>query len=315
MMENINGYIVDKPFSTVGAGTASWTIARKNGLEYFLKRFNTPKYVPACFEFCQKYEERKTTLYAAIRNLDNGNLVVIEDFFHYETYYYIATQIVHETSITAEQAHSLPKDKLQIIMKTLVHCMAQLERGGIVHADLKPANVMLKPTVSGFYSLKLIDFDSSFFVSDPPQDKEDLEGDMTYLSPEVLMRMCGADVALTSKIDVFATGIMFHQFLSDKLPEFGAEYDSVCEAVANGAEVRIDSSIPDEYQKLIRAMLSCDAEDRPTFSDVFQQLCAIEETAKPKEEEKKGCAVASLVKAENKASVGGNPWMQKAGKL
>ena len=186
-MENINGFIVKNPFSTVGAGTASWTIATKNGQEYFLKRFNAPKYVPSNYEYCQHYEERKNKLYAAIRKLNNGNLVVVEEFFHHETFYYIATQRVHESSITAEKVHTLPMEKRQIVMKTLAHCMMQLEKGGIVHADLKPSNVMLKPTVGGFYSLKLIDFDSSFFESEPPTNKDDLEGDMTYLSPEVLI--------------------------------------------------------------------------------------------------------------------------------
>lgn len=314
-MENINGYTPLKPFSTVGAGTASWTIAVKNGQEYFLKRFNSPKYVPSCLEFCQIYESKKRALYEAIRKLDNGNLVVIDDFFHHDTFYYIATQRVHESSITAENAHSLPQDKLFIIMKTLVHCMMQLERGGIVHADLKPSNVMLKPTVGGFYSLKLIDFDSSFFVSDPPTDKEDLEGDMTYLSPEILMCMCGEEMELTSKIDVFAAGIMFHQFLSNKIPEFDNEYDSVCEAVANGSEVRIAATIPASLRRLISCMLSFKAEDRPTFEEVFRYLCAYEmakETPLKKSIEE---PASSFEKKEQPTLPSKNPWMKKAGSL
>lgn len=314
-MENINGYTPLKPFSTVGAGTASWTIAVKNEREYFLKRFNSPKYVPSCLEFCQTYETKKRALYEAIQKLDNGNMVVIDDFFHHDTFYYIATQRVHESAITAENVHSLPKDKLFIVMKTLVHCMMQLERGGIVHADLKPSNVMLKPTMGGFYSLKLIDFDSSFFVSDPPVDKEDLEGDMTYLSPEVLMSMCGEDMALTSKIDVFAAGIMFHQFLSNKIPEFDDEYDSVCEAVANGSEVRIAETIPAALRRLISSMLSLKAEDRPTFEEVFGRLCAYEMAKDDSSIESIEDLAASLKKKEQSASLSKNPWMKKAGNL
>lgn len=313
-MENINGYTPLKPFTTVGAGTASWTIALKNRQEFFLKRFNSPKYVPSCLEFCHTYESKKRALYEAIRKLDNGNLVVIDDFFHHDTFYYIATQRVHESSITAENAYSLPKDKLFVIMKTLVHCMMQLERGGIVHADLKPSNIMLKPTISGFYSLKLIDFDSSFFVSDPPTDKEELEGDMTYLSPEILMSMCGEEMALTSKIDVFAVGIMFHQFLSNRIPEFDNEYDSVCEAVANGSEIRIDSTIPASLRRLISSMLSLKAEERPSFDEVFKYLCAYE-TAKDDATEKMEGAIYSSKKSAQMVLTGKNPWMKKAGSL
>jgi serine/threonine protein kinase len=314
-MENINGYHPTKPFSTVGAGTASWTIAIKDGQEYFLKRFNSPKYVPSCLEFCNEYEAKKNALYNAIRELNNGNLVVVEDFFHWDTYYYIATQRVHETSITAEQVCKLAKDKLMVLMKTLAHCMMQLERGGIVHADLKPSNVMLKPTVGGFYSLKLIDFDSSFFVSSPPAEKDDLEGDMTYLSPEVLMCMCGEDIELTSKVDVFATGIMFHQFLSNKLPDFDSEYDSVCETVANEGEVRIAESIPTSFKSLIGSMLSRDPANRPTFEEVFNNLCAIDSAGMPESESSARRLEIHHEKIAGKNATVKNPWMKKAGAL
>ena len=313
-MEDINGYMPLRPFCSVGAGTASWTIAVKNGREYFLKRFNSPKYVPSCLEYCRTYEAKKRAIYDAIRRLDNGNLVVIDEFFHNDTFYYISTQKVPESTITAENAYSLPADKLLVIMKTLVHCMIQLERGGIVHADLKPSNVMLKPTVGGYYSLKLIDFDSSFFVADPPADKEDLEGDMTYLSPEVLMCMCGDDVALTSKIDVFAVGIMFHEFLSNRLPEFNNEYDSVCEAVANGSGVSIATSIPESLRELIADMLSFKAEDRPDFEDVFRRLCSCElAVAVPHTSSE--AIHAAPTRLVQPVPMGKNPWMKKAGNL
>lgn len=314
-MESINGYVPLKPFSTAGAGTASWTIAKKDGREFFLKRFNSPKYVPSCLEYCMAYEAKKRALYEEIRKLDNGNLVVIEDFFHCGTFYYISTQRIPASSISAENAYSLPRDKLFVIMKTLTHCMMQLERGGIVHSDLKPANVMLKPTVGGFYSLKLIDFDSSFFVSDPPKDREDLEGDMTYLSPEVLMNMCGESHPLTSKIDVFAAGIMFHQFLSNKLPAFDGGYDSVCEAVANGSEIGIDPGIPLPLQSLISSMLRFNADDRPSFSDVFKGLCAYEAPEKVVEEEDAKITGTPERRSAQPVSPGKNPWMKKAGNL
>lgn len=278
-MEVINGYVLQRPFSSVGAGTASWTIAYKDGKDYFLKRFNAPKYVPSCAEYCHAYEVKKNKLYAAIKSVNNGNLVVIEDFFRWETFYYVATQRVREDSVTAERVHLLPMKVKWIIMKTLTHCMMQLEKSGIVHADLKPSNIMLKPTGSGYYSLKLIDFDSSFFEEDPPEKPEDMEGDMTYLSPEMLMGMCGQPVRLTSKIDVFAMGIMFHLFLTGRLPSFDSDYDSVCEVVANGGTVHLSSLIGSQERSLIVQMLRCDPEQRPCFSEVFAQLVAIEQAA------------------------------------
>lgn len=311
-MEIINGYQPLREFTSVGAGTASWTVAQKNGKMYFLKRFNTPKYIPACYDLCREYERKKNAIYSTLKSLDNGNLVIIEDFFHWDTFYYITTQLVPEASVTAEEIHSLPHDKRLILMKTLAHCFSRLEKGGIVHADLKPSNVMIKPTVGGFYSLKLIDFDSSFFVSDPPTDPEDLEGDMTYMAPEVLMGMCGEEVKLDCKVDVFAMGLMFHQFLCGSLPMFDRDqFDCACEAVANGDELSLNNRIEPQFRSLIERMLKLDPDLRPTFESIFRDLSASTDTRSVEKVD----SIKSEPMKVDQVKKAGNPWMKKGGNL
>ncbi len=57
------------------------------------------------------------------------------------------------------------KDFLRLLLKALV---ATSERG-IVHADLKPDNILIEMDNSGVTNLKLIDFGSSFLFSSPPR--------------------------------------------------------------------------------------------------------------------------------------------------
>ena len=151
--------------------------------------------------------------------------------------------------------------------------------------------------------------DSSFFVSDPPAESDDMEGDATYLSPEMLMGMCGEKVELSSKLDVFAAGIMFHQFLSGELPKFDSDFDSLCEAVANGGEIELHEDVPAGYRELILAMLEAQPGRRPIFGDVFRTLGGLP-VPEPVRRKEPGETVSKCAQAAKQ-----NPWMKKAGRL
>lgn len=283
MFQEINGYRLLAPFTTAGAGSARWTFAEKDGEEYFLKEFLSPVYPVDSTPMpdgvrarrkaqCAEYESCKNELYQAIARADNGNIVSVSEFFRHEAKYYIVTRRVEGAAITAEKACELPGDRIRVMVRTLVHSLLQLERAGVVHADLKPTNIMLKPTRNGFFSLKLIDFDGSFFVDRPPQDCEELQGDPVYLSPEMFLAMRGESVTLTSKIDVFAAGLIIHEMFSGRLPGFPDEYDYPFEAVLEGAELALDGNVPDEYRGLIADMLGADPDARPGFEEIFAHL-------------------------------------------
>lgn len=283
MDQYINGYRLLSPFTTAGAGSARWTFAEKDGVEYFLKEFLAPVYpvdsipMPDAIRAsrraaCEAYEMNKSALYRAIREADNGNIVAIHEFFRNDAKYYISTPRVNEASLSVGQIAALPLEKLRIIIRVLVNNMQRLESAGIVHADLKPTNIMIKPTLSGFFSLKLIDFDGSFFVNDPPADCEDLQGDPVYLAPEMFLAMSGENMPLTSKVDVFATGIIIHELLSGELPAFGPEYDYVFEAALEGANIYLSDRIPADFRAIITDMLNVDPDKRPSFAQLFARL-------------------------------------------
>lgn len=283
MDQYINGYRLLSPFTAAGAGSARWTFAEKDGVEYFLKEFLSPVYpvdsipMPDSIRAnrrvaCEEYEKNKSALYRAIREADNGNIVAIHEFFRNDSKYYISTPRVNEASLTIDQLCKLPIEKLRIIIRVLINNMMRLEKAGIVHADLKPTNIMIKPTLSGFFSLKLIDFDGSFFADFPPADCEDLQGDPVYLAPEMFLAMSGESMPLSSKIDVFATGIIIHEMLTGELPAFGPEYDYMFEAALEGARIYLNDKLPEDIKALIADMLNVDPAKRPSFTQVFARL-------------------------------------------
>ena len=69
-------------------------------------------------------------------------------------------------------------------LRNLLKAMAALSARGIVHADLKPDNILVETDGDSLRSLKLIDFGSSFAFNSPPRTLA--LGTPEYMPPEAL---------------------------------------------------------------------------------------------------------------------------------
>lgn len=286
MADRIRDYEPFTPFTTVDSGSARWCFAVRGSRQYFLKEFLSPCYpLPSAdisesrraslTRFCEGFEARKRRLYQGLRDAANGNIVVVEDFFREGSKYYCASERIDTSASHApEQISRLAPDKKRLILLILAHSMARLGRAGIVHADLKPSNVLLKPTVEDFFSLKLIDFDAGFFEDEAASiEAEEFTGDPVYLAPEMFRAMRGDGVLPTQKVDVFAAGLMFHQFLCGRMPDFDHTRCAYpYEAVLDGRPLAPDSALEEPFRGLIESMLRLDPKERPDFQEIFQAI-------------------------------------------
>lgn len=276
------------PLTNRNSGFSKWGTAIKEGKKYFIKEFLSP-IMPdetsplsqalreeKCLEAYQFYKE-KSELYAAIRSADNGNIVYIRDFFSWQSHFYITTEFVETNGISWGFIHELPLEKIELILKVLVYSVSRLHEKKIIHGDLKPDNILIKETVDGFFTVKLIDFDSSMFEGSCLESNDDIQGDTVYLAPEAFLGIIGENCVLTTKVDIFALGIIFHQYLSGLFPFFSDEYDYLYEAVLDGAKYTISPDIPEKYRLLISKMLTRNPEERPNLNEV---LCWITENEK-----------------------------------
>lgn len=279
----IGGYRLTKPLSSANSGFAKWSFAVKDGVEYFIKEFICPVYprvnspitqemLKKKIEECEAFYWEKNELYRAINAASNGNIVLVKDFFRFGTRYYLVTDKVEISKIKIGDIASLPFEKKLIILKVLTHSVNSISSKGVVHGDLKPDNILIKQTSAGFYTVKLIDFDSGFFESKQPTNIDNIQGDTVYLAPESFLKIIGENVGLTTKIDVFALGVIFHQYLCGKLPSFSKEYDYLYEAVLDDEEITLDNSIPQYLRDIIEMMLMKDPNQRIGLTSVFSCL-------------------------------------------
>lgn len=280
----INNYSFEKPLTSDNSGFSKWGFGTRGGKTYFVKEFLSPTY-PADDKvyteekkkskivLCTKYVEQKKKIYEALRKVTDGNLVVVEQFFRVGAKYYISTQAITGSPLSITDIASYPFiDRLQLCC-SVAHAMARVHEKNIVHADIKPDNILVIPTRLNGLKPNIIDFDCSFFENESPKLGEELNGDMVYLSPEVFLHLAGIESNLTTQIDVFALGLLFYQYLTGTLPVFDkTKYQYAYEAILDGKELGLNAVKNETCQALIQKMLNIDPKNRPQIRSVFNTL-------------------------------------------
>lgn len=283
-MEQLGNYVITSSFTNQNAGYSVWGFADKDGKEYFIKQFierkypandtvSSPERIQKKIKECRQFENNKTKIYQVLNNSSDGNAVRVEEFFRIESKYYIAMQKINSIYQNISDIVSLPQDEIKRLCSIIAHAMASLHKGGLIHADLKPDNVLFTKSASGKLTAKIIDFDSSFLETDPPKPGETIIGDFHYFSPEACRTIWGEEVELTCKMDVFALGILFHQYFTGELPGYNTKESSYSgEAVAKGEVLTISGKLPDDIAALLKDMLDADPQKRPSADVVFHVL-------------------------------------------
>jgi serine/threonine protein kinase len=146
-----------------------------------------------------------------------------------------------------------------------------LHSKGIIHGDLKPANILLDQA----YTAKLCDFG----MSSGGSSKVFFSGGGTpgYMAPEILVG--GAtDTERSSKLDIWALGCTLWAMVEIKEPfedllELGPSIFWIAEFVTSGKRLSLESL---DWPPVLRAMvLACwdsNAELRPDVFSMRQQL-------------------------------------------
>lgn len=138
---------------------------------------------------------------------------------------------------------------------------------GIVHRDVKPANVLLTFDDDGSrVNAKLGDFGvASIGPAEAIADDEIVTGTVAYLSPE---QARGEEVGPAS--DVYSLGLVLLQCFTGVLAFPGPPQHSALARLID--DPAIPDSVPAEWAPLLRAMTARDAAGRPDIHDVALAL-------------------------------------------
>jgi serine/threonine protein kinase len=283
----IHGYRLLGDFTTAGGGQSCWTFAERGASQYFIKEFLSPKYpvdgAPGSAatkakqrDACAQFEAHHRKIMSALEPLthEGGNLIVAIDFFRNGSRYYKVTEKVDVTDWDVEDVARLPLSARLLLMLTVAHSLKVLHQVGLVHGDIKPPNILVKPLEGGRFGTKLIDFDNAVIGGEPLPPPDQLVGDMAYYSPELLQYLNepSPGTSLTTASDLFALGLVFAQWLNGRLPEFPSDARYASVAVARGERLVVPRGEAPDVAELVETMLASAPSDRPSANDLHAAL-------------------------------------------
>lgn len=147
------------------------------------------------------------------------------------------------------------------ILRECLVGIAALHRGGIIHCDLKPSNIMVKRTGQ----VKIIDIGSAFWVGRPPLAQPCT---LEYAAPEIL-----AGQRATPQSDLASLGYMLIEMLSGSRPFAGMHFEQIIQAKLSILD-RLPALLPlEEFQfsepliQLLRGLLHPDPRKRFTTAE------------------------------------------------
>ncbi|MBO3460232.1 trifunctional serine/threonine-protein kinase/ATP-binding protein/sensor histidine kinase [Aetokthonos hydrillicola Thurmond2011] len=181
----------------------------------------------------------------------NGYTLVMEDFGGISLKDYLTNN---------NNTESL--DEFLQIAIDLTTTLDYLIRYGIIHKDIKPANILINPKTK---QVKLIDFSIASLLPRETQtliSPNTLEGTLAYISPEQTGRI---NRGIDYRTDFYSLGVTFYELLTKQLP-FQSEdaMELVHYHIAKTAPSvhEINSNIPYVLSEIVSKLMAKNASDR-----------------------------------------------------
>uniref|UniRef100_A0AAR5Q9W5 non-specific serine/threonine protein kinase n=1 Tax=Dendroctonus ponderosae TaxID=77166 RepID=A0AAR5Q9W5_DENPD len=158
------------------------------------------------------------------RSVNDFNIVRAYEFFEHKAHLCLVFEMLEQSLydfLKQNKFSPLPLKYIRPILQQVLTALLKLKQLGMIHTDLKPDNIMLVDPVRQPYRVKVIDFGSASYVSEPVCN--------TYLqtryyrSPEIILGM-----PFSEAIDMWSLGCVGAElFLGWPLYPGSSEYDQI----------------------------------------------------------------------------------------
>ena len=174
---------------------------------------------------------------------------------------YLVTEYIPGESLDQRIRRSgrLDPASLQNIASGVAAALAAIHAAGVVHLDLKPANVILSPS-----GPRVIDFGVARALDDPAEDAV-FAGTPGWGAPE---QVAGGEV--TPAADIFAWGCLVAYAGSGRHPFGEGDAETMAERVRHG-EPEV-GALPQPLDRLVRQALDRDPARRPRARELLLRL-------------------------------------------
>jgi len=209
----------------------------------------------------------------ALSSLNHPNLVTIYEVGEAQGLHFIAMELVEGQTLSSLRDKLSVKELLAIVVQ-VAEALGAAHQAGIIHRDIKPDNVMVRPDgyakVLDFGLVKLREVEP--VPGAPNHTKLGVAmGTLAYMSPEQ-----AAGEPVDQRTDIWSLGVMLYELAAGRKPFTGETRQATINAILStqpNSVVTTNPSLPPDLDRILNKALDKDRELRyQTASDFRTDL-------------------------------------------
>ncbi|KAJ1108297.1 hypothetical protein NDU88_005673 [Pleurodeles waltl] len=167
-------------------------------------------------------------LLKAMKGVDSeeSHIVQFYEYFHDELKFYLVFELLEQNLFEYQKENNfapLPIRHIRTVTTQVLKALSKLKELSIIHADLKPENIMIVDQARYPFRVKVIDFGSASIFSEVRYVKEPYIQSRFYRSPEILLGL-----PFCEKVDMWSLGCVMGELqLGWPLYPGNNEYDQI----------------------------------------------------------------------------------------
>jgi serine/threonine-protein kinase len=199
-------------------------------------------------DFTEDAEQMRPRFYReakATARLQHRNIVTVFEFVEDQNQPHIVMEFLRGLPLAKRMAAApalMLDDKLDIVAQ-LCAGLGYAHQQGVIHRDVKPANVFLLEDGT----VKLLDFGIAKLTTSTLTRQGDVLGSASYMSPE---QVSGSD-SVDGRADVWSTGVVLYELLAGRKPFQGETPTNVIVKILKEDPTPIETIVPNLPKQLI----------------------------------------------------------------
>jgi serine/threonine protein kinase len=220
-------------------------------------------------DFSEDTEQMRPRFYREAKSaakLQHRNIVTVFEFAEENNQPHIVMEFLRGSPLSSRMEEHPPltlDDKLDIVTQ-LCSGLGYAHKEGIVHRDVKPANVFV--LLDG--TVKLLDFGIAKLATSTLTRQGDVVGSAPYMSPE---QIAGAQ-DLDGRSDVWSTGVLLYELLCGRKPFDGEGLTTVIAGILREQPKPVDQFCPGLPKQLIDCVSKALEKDRDRRYQTAEEL-------------------------------------------
>lgn len=270
VLPEIPGFVIVRKLGQGGAGTVYEALQISIGRKVALKLLSQDRLPPAAMR------QRWLTEARALGQIRHPHVVRLLDAAEYESQMYLVLELISGGTLKSRMTSPIPIREAVRIVESIARAVDVLHRAGIVHLDIKPANILLDTSDSEDIS-QVIPLLSDFGISycsdetSPGSDRNfggGPRGTPSYMAPE---QIAADSQSIGKTTDVFALGATLYALLTGRPPFQAATTAGTLEQVRACSPISPRDLVPDLPLDLETICLVClSREPSRRYADAVQ---------------------------------------------